>query len=90
MSLLMRYRSLDNDTFTGKVVAALRNEFGGHAVEKNKNVDFYYVVDESPDLSSKFSIMSIPTLVNPKTKRKRSERSVGFIPEETVKEFALS
>jgi len=35
MSLLMRYRSLENDTFTGKVVAALRNEFGGHAVEKN-------------------------------------------------------
>ncbi|MEH6939056.1 decarboxylating 6-phosphogluconate dehydrogenase [Bacillus sp. JJ664] len=34
MSLLMRYRSLDNDTFNGKVVAALRNEFGGHAVEK--------------------------------------------------------
>ncbi|MBK5514561.1 decarboxylating 6-phosphogluconate dehydrogenase [Bacillus sp. TH11] len=34
MSLLMRYRSLDHDTFTGKVVAALRNEFGGHAVEK--------------------------------------------------------
>ncbi|MFD0049790.1 phosphogluconate dehydrogenase (NAD(+)-dependent, decarboxylating) [Actinomycetes bacterium NPDC127524] len=35
MSLLMRYRSLDQDTFNGKVVAALRNEFGGHAVEKN-------------------------------------------------------
>ena len=35
MSLLMRYRSLENDTFTGKVVAALRNEFGGHAVEKS-------------------------------------------------------
>lgn len=35
MALLMRYRSLDNDTFTGKVVAALRNEFGGHGVEKN-------------------------------------------------------
>ncbi len=34
MSLLMRYRSLENDTFTGKVVSALRNEFGGHAVEK--------------------------------------------------------
>lgn len=34
MSLLMRYRSQENDTFTGKVVAALRNEFGGHAVEK--------------------------------------------------------
>ncbi|MEJ9233038.1 decarboxylating 6-phosphogluconate dehydrogenase [Peribacillus butanolivorans] len=36
MSLLMRYRSLENDTFTGKVVAALRNEFGGHAVEKSE------------------------------------------------------
>ncbi|AJY74028.1 phosphogluconate dehydrogenase (NAD(+)-dependent, decarboxylating) [Paenibacillus beijingensis] len=35
LSLLMRYRSLDQDTFNGKVVAALRNEFGGHAVEKN-------------------------------------------------------
>lgn len=34
MSLLMRYRSLRQDTFTGKVVAALRGEFGGHAVEK--------------------------------------------------------
>lgn len=34
MALLMRYRSLEDDTFTGKVVAALRNEFGGHAVEK--------------------------------------------------------
>lgn len=34
LSLLNRYRSLQDDTFTGKVVAALRNEFGGHAVEK--------------------------------------------------------
>lgn len=34
LSLLMRYRSLEADTFTGKVVAALRSEFGGHAVEK--------------------------------------------------------
>lgn len=34
LSLLMRYRSLEDDTFTGKVVAALRNEFGGHAVVK--------------------------------------------------------
>lgn len=34
LSLLMRYRSLQDDTFSGKVVAALRNEFGGHAVEK--------------------------------------------------------
>jgi 6-phosphogluconate dehydrogenase len=34
MSLLMRYRSQQDDTFSGKVVAALRNEFGGHGVEK--------------------------------------------------------
>ncbi|TGD24827.1 decarboxylating 6-phosphogluconate dehydrogenase [Companilactobacillus suantsaicola] len=34
MSLMMRYRSLETDTFTGKVVSALRNEFGGHAVDK--------------------------------------------------------
>lgn len=37
MSLLMRYRSQQGDTFSGKIVAALRNEFGGHAVEKNKD-----------------------------------------------------
>ncbi|MCM3041363.1 decarboxylating 6-phosphogluconate dehydrogenase [Paenibacillus motobuensis] len=36
MSLFMRYRSLEDDTFHGKVVAALRNEFGGHAVESSK------------------------------------------------------
>ncbi|UOQ95393.1 decarboxylating 6-phosphogluconate dehydrogenase [Halobacillus shinanisalinarum] len=34
LSLMMRYRSLEDDTFTGKVVAALRNEFGGHAIVK--------------------------------------------------------
>ncbi|MGR3741120.1 phosphogluconate dehydrogenase (NAD(+)-dependent, decarboxylating) [Companilactobacillus sp. DQM5] len=34
LSLMMRYRSMEDDTFTGKVVAALRNEFGGHAVDK--------------------------------------------------------
>jgi 6-phosphogluconate dehydrogenase len=32
-SLMMRYRSLEEDTFTGKVVASLRNEFGGHAMK---------------------------------------------------------
>lgn len=32
LSLLMRYRSLEENTFSGKVVAALRNEFGGHSV----------------------------------------------------------
>lgn len=35
-SLLMRYRSEQEDTFTGKVVSALRNGFGGHAIVKNK------------------------------------------------------
>ena len=36
LSLMMRYRSQFQDTFSGKVVAALRNEFGGHAVVKTK------------------------------------------------------
>jgi 6-phosphogluconate dehydrogenase len=34
LSLLMRFRSRQEDTFAGKVIAALRNEFGGHAVKK--------------------------------------------------------
>ena len=34
LSVLMRYRSQQMDTFSGKVVAALRYEFGGHAVNK--------------------------------------------------------
>ena len=34
LSLLMRLRSRQDDTFGGKVIAALRNEFGGHAVKK--------------------------------------------------------
>jgi 6-phosphogluconate dehydrogenase len=33
MSLMMRYRSLEEDTFTGKVVSSLRNGFGGHAMK---------------------------------------------------------
>lgn len=33
-SLFVRYRSFQEDTFSGKVIAALRNEFGGHKVEK--------------------------------------------------------
>ena len=32
-ALMMRYRSEEADTMTGKVVAALRNQFGGHAVD---------------------------------------------------------
>ncbi|MDI3546456.1 MAG: 6-phosphogluconate dehydrogenase [Halanaerobiales bacterium] len=33
-SLLVRYRSEQEDSFSGKVVAALRKGFGGHEVEK--------------------------------------------------------
>ncbi|QRZ33503.1 phosphogluconate dehydrogenase (NAD(+)-dependent, decarboxylating) [Lactococcus cremoris] len=34
LSLMMHQRSLQEDTMTGKVVAALRNGFGGHEVEQ--------------------------------------------------------
>ena len=34
LSLIMRYRSLEDDSFAGKIVAALRNEFGGHDIVK--------------------------------------------------------
>ena len=34
LSLLARLRSRQEDSFSGKVIAALRNEFGGHAVQK--------------------------------------------------------
>ena len=33
LSLLMRFRSRQSDSFGAKVIAALRNEFGGHAVK---------------------------------------------------------
>ena len=33
MSLFMRYRSRQDDSFSAKVLAALRNEFGGHRVK---------------------------------------------------------
>lgn len=32
LSLMMRNRSLEMDTFSGKVVASLRNQFGGHEI----------------------------------------------------------
>jgi 6-phosphogluconate dehydrogenase len=35
LSLLMRLRSRQTDSFGAKVIAALRNEFGGHAVKKS-------------------------------------------------------
>jgi 6-phosphogluconate dehydrogenase len=33
LALQMRFRSRQDDTYAGKVLAALRNEFGGHAVK---------------------------------------------------------
>jgi len=35
-SLFVRYRSFQDDTFSGKVIASLRNEFGGHKVIKKE------------------------------------------------------
>ena len=35
-ALFMRFRSRQPDTFSGKVLAALRNEFGGHAVQEKE------------------------------------------------------
>jgi 6-phosphogluconate dehydrogenase len=32
-SLFVRFRSRQEDTFTAKVLAALRNEFGGHPIK---------------------------------------------------------
>jgi 6-phosphogluconate dehydrogenase len=33
LSLMMRFRSRQDESFGAKVIAALRNEFGGHAVK---------------------------------------------------------
>lgn len=35
-SIFARYRSHQDNTFSNRLLAALRNEFGGHAVEKSK------------------------------------------------------
>jgi len=39
LSLFMRFRSRQDDSFSAKVIAALRNEFGGHAVKAEGTVD---------------------------------------------------
>ena len=33
LSLLERLRSRDKDSFTDKLLAAMRNQFGGHAIK---------------------------------------------------------
>jgi thioredoxin 1 len=58
--------------------------------EQLDSVDFYKVdVDEAPDLAQRFGVQSIPTLILIKNGQE-AKRSVGFIPEEPVKEFAQS
>src|SRR5215472_15642548 len=39
LSLFMRFRSRQDDSFSAKVLAALRNEFGGHAVHAEAAAD---------------------------------------------------
>ncbi|HDH06223.1 MAG TPA: decarboxylating 6-phosphogluconate dehydrogenase [Nitrospirae bacterium] len=39
LSLLERFRSRQDESFSAKVIAALRNEFGGHEVKKSSNSD---------------------------------------------------
>ncbi|GGE10734.1 hypothetical protein GCM10011571_10060 [Marinithermofilum abyssi] len=58
--------------------------------EQETEVDFYYVdVDRNAELADKFGIRSIPTLIKIKN-GKETNRSLGFIPENQVKEFAHS
>lgn len=39
LSLIERFRSRQDESFSAKVIAALRNEFGGHAVKKSEGTD---------------------------------------------------
>jgi thioredoxin 1 len=58
--------------------------------EEDKDADFYYVdVDQSPELAGEYAVMSIPTMVLIKN-GKETNRTVGYIPEDKVKEFAHS
>ncbi|GAB4541436.1 MAG: decarboxylating 6-phosphogluconate dehydrogenase [Thermodesulfovibrionia bacterium] len=40
LSLLQRFRSRQEDSFSAKVIAALRNEFGGHGVKRIDEKDY--------------------------------------------------
>ncbi len=58
--------------------------------EQLDSVDFYNVdVNDSKDLAEQFGVQSIPSLVLIKD-GEEVNRSVGFIPENQVKEFAQS
>jgi 6-phosphogluconate dehydrogenase len=39
LSLLMRFRSRQDESFSAKVIAALRSQFGGHAVQRESHND---------------------------------------------------
>nr|WP_276531344.1 thioredoxin family protein [Fictibacillus nanhaiensis] len=57
--------------------------------EDLNQIDFYSVdVDESPNLSKQFGVMSIPTMILFKDGNE-VDRVTGAIPEEAVREFAL-
>jgi thioredoxin 1 len=56
--------------------------------EQVDTVDFYYV-DQSSDLAQQFEVQSTPTLILVKN-GEETKRSVGFIPEQQVTEFAES
>lgn len=58
--------------------------------EQIDSVDFYKVdVDQAPQLAQQFGVQSIPTLILIKDGQEVN-RSVGFMPEEPLKEFAQS
>lgn len=58
--------------------------------EQEPDVEFYYMdVDQTGDIAEKYQVRSIPTLVLIKD-GKETNRAVGFIPENQVKDFAHS
>jgi len=74
LALQMRFRSRQEDSFTAKVVAALRHQFGGHAVK---------LAEEPPSTETE------PTPQETGTERPEeaiSSETVAFSPEETVLE----
>jgi thioredoxin 1 len=58
--------------------------------EQVTEVEFYYIdVDQTSEIAEQYNVKSIPTLVLIKN-GKETNRSVGFIPEDEVKDFAHS
>jgi thioredoxin 1 len=58
--------------------------------EQEADVEFYYMdVDQTADIAEIYQVKSIPTLVLIKD-GEEANRSIGFIPEDQVKDFAHS